>query len=363
MSDRRAFIRHGPWCPDGTWAALPFWLGLAAPVRQRLAALLGEAADFNWEEARRADPEWAPRLREAKAEGLPLFITANPGDWPPEDLLAGYTVYLLDICYADKAFAALVDEVGPEGRIIVLDHHESATKVFALHGGPTVTWLLDLSRSGAEIAWDYARERGVFAGPPSRLAAYVGDRDTWKFALPDSQEVNESLRFERVSTSLGAAERAYNRELSDPAWIPSLAREGAFYVRHRDHVVQTIAAGAAPAYVSVRAASGEVEEYKILVANSPVYTSEVGHALAERVDKDASLYAFVAVWSYKHRADEIHVSLRTNRPDVNLATIAPAVVGVLNGGGHPRASGCAIKGSDVKAVFRPHPAAKTPAVD
>jgi nanoRNase/pAp phosphatase (c-di-AMP/oligoRNAs hydrolase) len=83
--------------------------------------------------------------------------------------------------------------------------------------------------------------------------------------------------------------------------------------------------------------------------------SEIGHAAATLEIEEGVLPDFAAVWYYTHAADEIRISLRRGHPAVDLSKVAPTIVGALSGGGHPGAAGCAVKGSDVKSVFRPHP--------
>lgn len=358
-SSMEAYIRHGPKCPDGTWAALPFWLMLKPAQRDRLGELLGESADFDWAAAKRADPKWRPDLHTAKEEGLPLFLTANPGDCPPQGLLEGYTVYLLDFCYTEEALDCLVREVGPTGRIVVLDHHATNERVVAkfLERYPErVTAVFDMERSGSEIAWDFARDVCGFDAPRSRLMEYVGDQDTWKFALPESREVNATLRTEGISTSLGRAAAAYEREQKDPEWIKALAGTGVSILQAQAKIVDTITAASRVVYITARdPETGKTVEYQSRAVNAPTLQSEIGNAVADIPCDDGTLPAMAAVWYYAHAYDEIRVSLRTNRPDIDLSKITPTIVGVMGGGGHPRAAGCAIKGNDVKAVFRPHP--------
>lgn len=351
-----AYIRHGPACPDGTWAALPFWLALSEGDRARLGDLLGEEADGEKPAGRKTTP--LHLLRRASAEGLPLFLPANPGSYPPQGLLEGYHVYLLDLCYGKEALETLVAEVGPAGHITILDHHATNERVVAAaveaHPG-RIEAVFDMARSGAEIAWDYARERGIYTGPESRIMRYVGDRDTWRWALPLSKEVNAALHAAGVSTSLGRAAGAYAAELvaGDQA-IAEYARAGRHHLEAQAMIVDTVASMSKVAYVSARDPdSGLVEEYRVRVVNSPTMQSEIGHAAAALELGGGVLPDFAAVWYYAHGADEIRISLRRDHPAYDLSKIAPAIVGAISGGGHPSAAGCAVAGSDIKAIFRP----------
>jgi len=360
-----AYIRHGPWCPDGTWAAMPFWLALPEGTRARLGELLGEAADFDYDAAKAVDPEWCADLRTAAAEGLPLFLPAKPGDYPPQDLLKGYHVFLLDYCYAAAALEALVTEVGPTGRITILDHHatnEHTVAAAAAAHPDLIEAVFDMDRSGAEIAWDYAREHKVYTGQESRIMRYVGDRDTWRWALPQSKEVNAALRIANVSSSLGRATRAYAAEVAaGEQAIADYALAGTHYLEAQMEIVNAVARSAKVAYVTARDPdSGTLREYRIRAVNCPTLQSEIGHAAGTLEIEDGVLPDFAAVWYYTHAADETRISLRRGHPAVDLSKVAPTIVGVLSGGGHAGAAGCAVKGSDVKSIFRTHPSERRP---
>lgn len=75
-------------------------------------------------------------------------------------------------------------------RVIVLDHHKSAIEDLAeLYEQGVIEGVFDLHRSGAGITWDY-----FFSDlnrPP--MVDYVEDRDLWRYALPNSREVNYAL--------------------------------------------------------------------------------------------------------------------------------------------------------------------------
>lgn len=364
MADRKilskiAYIRHGPYCPDGTWAALPFWLALPEATRARLGELLGETADFDWAAAKAAGSE-VPDYHKAKEEGLPLFIPANPGDSPPEGLLEGYTVYLLDFCYTAAGLESLISEIGETGRIIILDHHATNERVvadFLARYPDKITAVFDMKRSGAEIAWDYARENGIYTGPDSRIKDYVGDRDTWSWALEDSHEINAALRLLRVSTSLGNAAAAYARELTELGWLESLTLAGQHYLEAQEEIVDAISRGAKIAYVSTRdPETGEETEHRVRIVNSPTLQSEIGNKIGAMEVEPGVLPDFAAVWYYDHGKGIIAISLRRGKgATADLSKIAPTIVGVTGGGGHPAAAGCAIAGCDVKSVFRPRP--------
>ena len=58
------------------------------------------------------------------------------------------------------------------------------------------------------------------------------------------------------------------------------------------------------------------------------------------------------MWSYNSDKDEIWVSCRTSRPDVDLSAIVPFIVGGTEGGGHPGAAGFTIRGDSIGAAIK-----------
>lgn len=133
---------------------------------------------------------WAVR----KALGDIEFYPGVYGQDPPD--VAGKRVVMVDFSYKRP----VLKEIGRQAKsVLILDHHKTAAEDLA--GLPTpppdlpqhAGWLpdagifatFDMERSGAQIAWQHFH----FAETP-KLVDYVGDRDLWKFLLPQSREVN-----------------------------------------------------------------------------------------------------------------------------------------------------------------------------
>lgn len=147
------------------------------------------------------------------------FIPAKYGDAPPD--VTDRIVYILDFSYSREV---VQDMLNKAKRLLILDHHESAMKNLvgldcdALYMAQTSQkgaeleysegmkfWisdgghiLLDMSRSGAGIAWDYfaalmkdpLRE---FGKKRPKLLSHVEDRDLWKFEYPETRYICASL--------------------------------------------------------------------------------------------------------------------------------------------------------------------------
>ena len=337
MERKCVYIRHGP-CPDGLWAALPFWLAVPSEVRGRLGP----------------DPEKCNH-REAARRGDPLFFGARPGNKPPPaDLLAGRHVYLLDFCYDGGGLATLLERVGPEGRITIIDHHASNVSV-AKHAQDLdpdrVEVLIDTERSAAQISWEFVRARGIFDGECPVLVPYIADHDLWKWELPDSREINAGLELQGHNDSLCRAGGLYRAIVSDTRFVEGLILAGGPIVRYRMKFVESAARYSALATVRTKTA----ETYTVRVVNAPFFQNEIGHAMAKMADRSGALPDFAAVWYHSHHGDgSIKVSLRRRKSGtVDLSEIAANIEGATRGGGHPSAAGCVFPAGDVREFFRP----------
>lgn len=75
--------------------------------------------------------------------------------------------------------------------ILVLDHHKSAEAALAnvtdWDTTGRIMTVFSMDFSGAQIVENF------YQLPKSRVVAYVGDRDLWKFELPNSKEINALL--------------------------------------------------------------------------------------------------------------------------------------------------------------------------
>lgn len=115
------------------------------------------------------------------------YIPADYSKPLPTEDLENKTVYFVDYAFKrDK----MLEVVSVAKQVIVLDHHKTAMENLAeLYEQGVITGVFDMNRSGAGIVWDY------FFPDQSRpvMVNYVEDRDLWRFALPHSKEVNQSL--------------------------------------------------------------------------------------------------------------------------------------------------------------------------
>ncbi len=145
-------------------------------------------------------------------------VDFHPGVYghPPPNL-ANRDVLLVDFSFKRPVLEALLrsGDTQQANTILVLDHHKTALEDLAGIKAPEgvdfdpgnwrssyqpdlwrakweqemewpVRCLFDMNRSGAQMTWDF-----FYPGKPRpALVDYVGDRDLWKFELPESREVN-----------------------------------------------------------------------------------------------------------------------------------------------------------------------------
>ena len=400
---------HGPGCPDGIVAAWAYWRRLSSEERTALSAFGGKYADRTVKDtsaAPRADTrsedsahsqtsvEGATRiLREGAATA---FVLVQPSAVVPADLVEGRHVIILDL-HLERCLEMILAKAAT---VFVADHHKSggllllrlATAIYpqfspllesqptdgseriAITCGETRTSLtitdlrsgmfktvlliggiprflaeFDMSRSGAQIAWEYFENK-----PAPPLVSYVQDRDLWKWELQDSQAVNEAIYVGDHLATFPSIENFYKKWASEGASLTSeLAYDGTKYLEYQRRLVDNIARRAFPMQME----SGK-NTYNVLVVNTSSLVSEIGnHVLtkyAPMFEKRWKVH-FVAIWNYTPADDRIYVSCRATRADVDLSSIVTSPVGGIGGGGHPRAAGFAIQGCRITDGLSPSP--------
>lgn len=130
-----------------------------------------------------------------KDQGQTVFKEVQYGEDFPIDMRAltkEDAVYILDFSYKREILSAIYPLVG---KLVVLDHHESAEK--ELEGLPYAHF--DMTKSGALLAWEYFNPNT----PPPMVCLLVNDRDLWKKEYPQSRHLEAYLRFKRIGLNWG----------------------------------------------------------------------------------------------------------------------------------------------------------------
>jgi hypothetical protein len=301
------------------------------------------------------------------AAGGPIFLGATHSDSaPPLALIVGRHVIYVDIVPKPSVLDLVASRAAT---LTLLDHHRSAHPAIKaaveaqslLGDGRCVAAVYDEDRSGAQLAWDWAH------GAPDRVGAelewdwahgaawrppiidYVAAGDLHRWKLPNARAACKTLYIEGYTRGFGPLSDHMTH--AGGAIDEAMISRGAAYLRYEEQLVGGLVAKARPAIVAaLLPGDGSPREYYVLAVNSPTLQSEIGEVAMGRAGPEVH---FIVIWAYVHDRAEIWASVRTNRPDIDLSLIAPHIVGVVSGGGHPKAAGFMVPGCDITAILRP----------
>jgi oligoribonuclease NrnB/cAMP/cGMP phosphodiesterase (DHH superfamily) len=223
---------------------------------------------------------------------------------PAPDNLEGKEVYIADFSYsADE----LRDIEKRAKSLTVLDHHISAKEDVE----SVKNHIFDNEHSGAVLMWNYLHPS--IEAP--KLLQYVEDNDLWRFALPNSNEVQQVIgltpfEFEKWD--------ALARQLEDEKEFKKIVEKGTILKEQWAEIVNQLAVGAREV---------DFEGYIILAVNaSSPFRSKLGHFLAQKKPP------FAIVWYYDN-AGTLSFSLRGDG-SIDVSKIAQK----YGGGGHHNAA-------------------------
>lgn len=135
---------------------------------------------------------WVARKALGEIEAVP----AHYGTPPPD--VKGREVYVLDFSYP---FDVMAEMASQSAAFTVLDHHKTAERAIADLEAMFITHNMagraryGIDKSGARMAWEFFGFIGGWDGLPSPwLVDYTEDRDLWRHALPESENINAALR-------------------------------------------------------------------------------------------------------------------------------------------------------------------------
>jgi oligoribonuclease NrnB/cAMP/cGMP phosphodiesterase (DHH superfamily) len=253
---------------------------------------------------------WVARKALGDIEAVP----AHYGTPPPTAI--GREVYVLDFCYP---FDAMADMASQSGSLTVLDHHKTAERTIADLEAMFITHNMagraryGVEKSGARMAWEFFGFIGGWEGMPSPwLVDYTEDRDLWRHALPDSENINAALRSHPLSFDLWDEfhDAVGQREM--------FKREGEAIRRRERQIVEE----------HIRHARDvEIDGHSVRVVNATVLFSEIAGELAKGKPFGAC---------YFDRFDgKRQWSLRSDLKGVDVSAVAKA----HGGGGHAHAAG------------------------
>lgn len=283
-------------------------------------------------------PFWRENLERYDNQEL-IIEGVTHGQLPME--VTGKNVVLVDFCFPRK----IVLEMAAVAKLIViLDHHASTKRDIIGDRNekklpPNVHAIFDVSKSGAQIAWDF-----VYPG-----VAYpwfidvIADRDLWLWRRPYSKEVSNVL-FKNGYYSWDKFEWLLNNS-DTPEQQDALIKKFVGMARSDIETEKEIDAACKKAIMTeLTTPSGETYRVKLANCISPKLRSEVGNRLSEGCD-------FAVTWQYDFFLDEWWLSARASAESpVDLSLIAAQF---HRGGGHKKAAGFTIKdGENLHTYFK-----------
>lgn len=223
------------------------------------------------------------------------------GDSVPIEPLIGRQVYILDFSFIPGTVLAM-SRVATQ--ITLLDHHKSAAEQWqGVAASPNAEIKFDMNRSGAQMSWDHFHP-GV---PRPILIDHIGDRDLWRFVLPDTKAFCAGLSLQPTTFE------AWHRVIPE-----AIIASGRVILDYQQRQVDGI--------MNRDLRSVTLGGLQGLAANVISNTSEIGHEIAKR-SGTFSLTFFI-------KGDNVICSLRSVAP-FDVSEIAKH----YGGGGHGQASG------------------------
>lgn len=243
------------------------------------------------------------------------FVPAHYGDTPPD--VTGADVYIVDFSYPPETLVELANRAH---QVTVIDHHRSAVETINAYPAhlipPNLCLLLDESKSGAVLTWEYLHP----TDPIPQLLEHIQDRDPWQFRLPDTREITAALASLPMDFDTWNTYGPEDEADSYGAHLMHLTSDGAAILRYQNQQIDTLLAKP-----SQRITIGG---FNVPCLNAPGFlASEIGNRLSAGEP-------FSAI--YFDLPDKRVYSLRSQKDGgENVARIAQ----LYGGGGHPNAAG------------------------
>jgi oligoribonuclease NrnB/cAMP/cGMP phosphodiesterase (DHH superfamily) len=278
----------------------------------------------------------------------------------------GKDVIFVDFTYPLEQTRKLLDAAH---MVLILDHHKTATQLEVITD-PKLTLVIDQTRSGAQLAWDWmysftntvrrdfvpARCGSFSLSEVSEVNKYIdlvddqlckevrpwfidhiADRDLWNWELPESKDTTRRM------FSMGVYDNINNFYSLLDVEEQQIAKEGAILNQDDERMYQKLVKRAV--LCNLTTLDGKhTWKVKALECDHS-YTSEVG----SRLVKDNSC-DFAIIYRYNLPTKEWYISCRASKDnDIDLTQIIPLID--PNGGGHPKAAGMAIKSPNTLDTF------------
>jgi oligoribonuclease NrnB/cAMP/cGMP phosphodiesterase (DHH superfamily) len=213
-------------------------------------------------------------------------------------------------------------------QITIVDHHKSAFDMFLanetfLKTLENVEIILKMEYSGCQLTWDY------FYPDIARpwFVDYVGDRDLWKWELPNSREINSAFyHCEYINDrKLELLDELNNED------IDKLINIGKTVIEVQNKIINTQLKQSIECIFNV----GETKYNVRVGCINRDLRSDLGNAMCTVPLKNGDLPDFSIVWNYDPIPNAWYMSMRGTKNSPDLSVISKH----FGGGGHAKASG------------------------
>ncbi len=277
-------LYHGPYCRDGFAAAYAAWL------------TLGD-------------------------EGVEYHSMSY--DDPLPAIAYGDTVYMLD-------YSRTADEIRKLAArnclVTVIDHHKTAqAELESLGKHERCEVIFDMDKSGCVLAQEHFHpQTALYWG--WRIFEYIQDRDLWRWELPGSREINQTIHSWPLDFDYWHKQRDHIEHIDD--YLNRLERTGSALLEMQQRHIEQIAPQAH--FFASLEPGAEDDNLQWVAVNCPLYQSDLLEYLLELhpgADVACSYWNTGKIWQ---------LSLRSRKGAVDVSELAKR----MGGGGHPNAAGC-----------------------
>lgn len=257
-----------------------------------------------------------------------LDFSFSPSGGLVQILREASCVFILDhhkTAFENLAFVEqfLEDDISEKEfiRRCMKDHRmsEAEAREFMALVAAKLNLILDNKMSGAGLSWEFFcpnRDQPVPA-----IIQHVQDRDLWSWKLDKTRPFMMNLA--SLPMKLGQYDELHEAFTSQPESYDRFVEEGKAMCRLFDQYISQLKSD----YLKLV----EIDGFRGLVVNaSPMFVSELGNALVEKVD-------FALIWGFSNHRNDILVGLRSKAGgNCDVSKIAKDHFG---GGGHFAAAG------------------------
>ena len=238
------------------------------------------------------------------------YYPLNYGEPVPDMSAYGY-IFILDFSLPKEV---LISWVQDGKQVELLDHHKTAFESLGDLVGTNhnLRITLDMEQSGCGLAWN----RFYPQTEMPMILQYIQDRDLWRFLLPNSQEINATIRTYPLTMETIS-------HLVENVSLRTLAKIGKPLLRQEEQYIKSLAS-----QVEWQSIGGAF----VPVAHSPILFSQLAEYLHQTHNT-----AFAGV--YFDRADGVRQYSLRSKPGFDVSSIAKA----YGGGGHANAAGFELK--------------------